>query len=163
METTQPAGIVKLRSFINNGDIAMLCTLHEDHVHCRPMITSDIDDEGNIWFFTNEYSSKVIEVENNQRVTLCYTDHDDSTYVSVNGIASLVHDPAKMEELFDSMVKAFFPEGLNDPKLALLKVSPKHAEYWDSNSSSMVRFMGILGSALTGDEFTQGKHGEIDL
>ncbi|MEJ6980197.1 pyridoxamine 5'-phosphate oxidase family protein [Pedobacter sp. P351] len=163
METSQHSGLEKLKNFINNGDVAMLCSLQADNIHSRPMVTSDIDEEGNIWFFTNEHSPKVNEVGNNQKVTLCYTDHDNGTYVSVNGLAAVVNDPLRMKKLFNSMVKTFFPEGLNDPKLALLKVHPTHAEYWDSNSNSMVRFMGILGSALTGDEFTRGKHGEIDF
>lgn len=163
METTHQAGLAKLKSFINNGDIAILCTIEEDQIHSRPMATSDIDEEGNIWFFTNEYSPKVYEIESNTNVTLCYTDHANSTYVCINGKATLIQDTEKMKELFNSMVKAFFPEGLSDPRLALIKVTPKHAEYWDSHSNSMVRFMGILGSALTGDKYIKGEHGEIDL
>ena len=164
METTpQHAGLEKLKSLISNGDIAMLCTLTDTQIHCRPMATSDIDEEGNIWFFTNEYSQKENELESNQTVALCYSNDDKSTYVSINGTAWLVTDPQKMKELFNSMVKTFFPEGLNDPKLALLKIRPKHAEYWDSHSNTMVRFMGILGSALTGERNLRGEHGEIDL
>ena len=163
MENTHRSGLDKLKSFVDNGDIAMLCTLHEDHIHCRPMATSDLDEEGNLWFFTNEYSPKVDEVEDNNNITLCYTDHDNSKYICINGIGDIVTDRAKMEELFNSSVKNYFPEGLNDPKLALLKVSPKHAEYWDSQSSSMVHFMGILGSSLTDERSLGGEHGEIDL
>ena len=163
METTHHTGIEKLKSFIDNGDIAMLCTLQGDHIHSRPMATSDLDSEGNIWFFTDEFSPKVDEVENNQNITLCYMDHGNSKYICINGTASVVNDSAKMKELFNSSVKTFFPEGLNDPKLALLKVRPKHAEYWDSHSNSMVHFMGILGSALTDERAVRGGHGEINL
>jgi len=164
METTYQAGLEKLKSYISNGDVAILCTIEEDQIRSRPMATSDIDEEGNIWFFTNEYSPKVYEIENNiNNVTLCYTDHENSTYVCINGKATLVKDQAKMKELFNSMVKAFFPEGLDDPRLALIKVKPTHAEYWDSHSNTMVRFMGILGSALTGEKYIKGQHGEIDL
>lgn len=163
METTHHTGPDKLRSFIDNGDIAILCTLRGDRIHSRPMATSDLDAEGNIWFFTNEYSPKVDEVENNQNITLCYTDHANSKYICINGTASLVTDRTKMEELFNSSVRTFFPKGLDDPNLALLKVRPQHAEYWDSHSNSMVHFMGILGSALTDERAVRGEHGEIDL
>ncbi len=160
---TQQSGLEKLKGFISAGDIAMLCTLQEEEIHSRPMATSEIDEAGNIWFFTNEYSPKVDEVQNNQNITLCYSDHSDSTYVSIKGTGWLVIDRSKMEELFNPMVKAFFPKGLDDPRLALLKVVPKTAEYWDSPSSSMVRFMGILGSALTGEKYDRGEHGKIEL
>ncbi|MBC8054679.1 MAG: pyridoxamine 5'-phosphate oxidase family protein [Sphingobacteriaceae bacterium] len=163
METAHNTSLNKLKSLIDNGDIAMLCTLRDDHIHSRPMATSDIDVDGNIWFFTNEYSPKVDEVENNKNITLCYTDHTNNKYVCINGIASVVSDRSKMEELFNSSVKNFFPEGMDDPRLALLKVRPKHAEYWDSHSNSMVHFMGILGSSLTNQQSLGGEHGEIDL
>jgi general stress protein 26 len=160
---TQESGLDKLKGFVNAGDIAMLCTLQEEEIHSRPMATSDIDEAGNIWFFTNGYAPKVDEVQNNQNITLCYSDHNDSTYVCIKGTGSLVTDRSKMEELFNPMVKAFFPKGLDDPRLALLKVEPKQAEYWDSPSSSMVRFMGMLGAAVTGKKYSGGDHGKIDL
>lgn len=163
MENTHQNSIKRLKSFISNGDVAMLCTIHQDHIHSRPMATSDIDEEGNIWFFTNESSPKADQVESNHHITLCYTDHDNSTYVCVNGIGTVENDKEKMKELYNPAVKAFFPAGLDDPNLALLKITPKHAEYWDSSSNIMVRFMGILGSALTDQKYTGGKHGEIDL
>jgi len=163
METSHHEGIQKLRSFIDRGDVAILSTIHEDHIRSRPMATSDIDDEGNIWFFTNEYSPKVDQLNQNKNINLCYSDHDNNTYVCVNGTASVSTDHDKMKKLFNPMVKAFFPQGLSDPKLALLKVTPQHAEYWDSHSNMMVRFMGILGSALTDERYIHGDHGEINL
>jgi general stress protein 26 len=56
-----------------------------------------------------------------------------------------------------------FPEGLDDPKLTLIKLQPTDAEYWDSNSSSMVVLFNMLKAALTGKQYDEGKHGTIDL
>ncbi|MBC7914633.1 MAG: pyridoxamine 5'-phosphate oxidase family protein [Pyrinomonadaceae bacterium] len=163
METTHLEGIQQLRGLINRGDVAMLCTIHEDHIRSRPMATSDIDEEGNIWFFTDEHSHTTQQLNKNHRITLSYSDHLNGIYLCLNGSASVVKDKNKMEKLFNAVAYEFFPKGLDDPKIALLKVEPKHAEYWDSRDNTMVNFIGILGSSLTEHLQAHISHKEIDL
>ena len=143
---------------------AMLTTYNtEKGFSSRPMGTADIDEEGNIWFFTNEYSPKVSEISVENTVSLTYSDPKDHTYLSIVAEASLVDDKAKMKELWNPFVEAFFPKGLDDPKLTLLKVEPTDAEYWDSNSSSMVVLFNMFKAVVTGKQYDEGKHGKIDL
>ena len=40
--------------------------------------------------------------------------------------------------LWDARLAAWFPEGLADPRLALLRVDLDHGEYWDEHASRMV-------------------------
>jgi general stress protein 26 len=75
----------------------------------------------------------------------------------------VVDDKGKMEQLWNPFVKAFFPSGLDDPKLTLLKIEPTDAEYWDSSSSSMVVLFNMLKATVTGKQYDEGKHGRIDL
>jgi general stress protein 26 len=143
---------------------AMLTTYNaEKGFSSRPMGTADIDEEGNIWFFTNEYSPKASEISVENTVSLTYSDPKDHTYLSIVAEASFIDDRAKMKELWNPFVKAFFPEGLDDPKLILLKVKPTDAEYWDSNSSSMVVLFNMFKAVVTGNQYDEGKHGKIDL
>ena len=143
---------------------AMLTTYNaEKGFNSRPMGTADVDAEGNIWFFTNEYSAKASEVSVENTVSLTYSDPGNHTYLSIVAEASLVDDKAKMKELWNPFIKAFFPEGLDDPKLTLLKVTPTDAEYWDSSSSSMVVLFNMLKAAVSGKHYDEGNHGKIDL
>jgi general stress protein 26 len=48
----------------------------------------------------------------------------------VSGIATLVHDPAKARELWTLEQRAYYPEGPQDSRLALLRVQIERAEYW---------------------------------
>lgn len=58
--------IEKLKSLVNNIGIAMLVTVNEaKEVNSRPISTADIDTEGNIWFFTDEFSDKANEISFN--------------------------------------------------------------------------------------------------
>jgi general stress protein 26 len=150
-----------LQDKVKEVKIAMLTTYNsEDGFNSRPMGTADIDDEGNIWF-TNEYSPKASEISVENTVSLTYSDPNNHTYLSIVAEASLVDDKAKMKELWNPFIQAFFPEGLNDPKLTLLKVQPTDAEYWDSSSSSMVVLFNLLKAVVNGKQYDEGKHGDI--
>lgn len=165
METTANKNIAKLKSLIEDVEIAILSTLDGEEIISRPMATSEVDDEGNIWFFTNEYSGKVADVMSEPKVNVSYSHPGRHTYVTINGYASVVQDRVKMEQLFSPTIKVFFPQGLNDPKLTLLKVKPYQAEYWENHSvDGMLRFMGILGSSpIADEELHHGEHGKISL
>ena len=73
-------------------------------------------------------------------------------------------DRAKAEELWNPMVKAWFPGGLDDPHLALIKVTIQSAEYWDSDASKMRQFFEMAKAAFTGDKPKElGEHGKVEL
>jgi len=165
MSTASKTDPIKfLKDKVEDVRIAMLVTVNQNHeIHSRPMGTADLDKEGNIWFFTNEYSSKVDEISHENKVVVTYSNPNNNTYLSIKGTASLVDDREKMKQLWNPIIKAFFPDGLDDPKLTLLKVDTEEAEYWDSNSSKMVVAFQMLKAAITGERYDQGDHGKIEL
>src|SRR6478609_5472011 len=106
-----------LQDKIKEVRTAMLTTYSEEKgFHSRPMGTADVDSEGNIWFFTNEFSPKVSEISVENTVSLTYSDPKDHTYLSIVAEAAIVDDKEKMKELWNPFIKAFFPKGLDDPK-----------------------------------------------
>ncbi|UKT65524.1 pyridoxamine 5'-phosphate oxidase family protein [Pedobacter mucosus] len=127
----------------------------------RPMGTAKIDDDGNVWFFTNEFSLKSKEISKDNNVLLAYSDPSKNTYLSVNGKAELVDDQIRKEAYWSIFIKAWFPKGVEDPNLILIKVTPEHAEYWDSSSSKAVVLFSILKAVVTGDTPDLGKHDTI--
>ncbi len=126
--------------------------------HSRPMATAQIEEDGSIWFFTNEYSPKSKEISKDKQVNLCYSNPSNHTYLYVNGVAELVDDQVRKESYFSPAVKAWFPDGLEDPRLVLIKVSPNLAEYWDGSASKMVVAFQMLKAIVTGDTPDIGKH-----
>ena len=66
--------IEKFRDLVNDVTICMFTTLGDnDELTSRPMFTSSVDDEGNVWFFTNEFSEKINEVSKDNVVHLIYS------------------------------------------------------------------------------------------
>ena len=157
--------IEKIRDLIKGIRFAMLTTVDTDgSLRSRPMATQEAEFDGELWFFTGASSPKVDEVERDHRVNVSYAAPDDNTYVSVSGTARLVRDKAKAKELWNPALKAWFPEGLDDPDLALLRVRVEKAEYWDSPSSKMVQLYGLAKAVLTGKRADDiGENEKIDL
>jgi general stress protein 26 len=161
---TEHESLQYLRDKVKGVRTGMLTTYNSQRgFHSRPMGTADIDEEGAIWFFTNEYSTKAEEISVDNKVSITYSDPNDHTYISISGEAEFVDDKAKIKELFNPFIKAFFPEGLDDPKMILLKITLSDVEYWDSSSSKMVVLFNMLKAVVTGNRYDEGKHGTIDL
>jgi len=155
--------IKKLKSLAEDIRFCMYTTYKNEKIESRPMTTLDIDDEGNVWFFTSKQTEIGSETDWNEAVTLIYADPKNHSYASVSGSASVIEDEQKKEELWSPMSKAWFPEGKDDPNLVMLKVTTDEAAYWDSNSSRMIVFFSMLKAAVTGTTPNEGDHGKLNL
>ncbi len=155
----------QFRELVEDIKTAMLITQAENgKLSGRPMGTAEIDKEGNIWFFTNEFSKKVAEISHESKVLLSYASPSKNSYISVNGIASLVDDKEKIKALWNPMLNAWFPEGLDDPKLLLIKVDPQEAEYWESSSSKIVLGLKMIKAIFKGEVYNEeGEHGKLTV
>lgn len=164
MENNINDNLNQLWEKIKDVKIAMMTTCEKDgRLRSRPMYTQKTEMRDNIWFFTKDDTPKVDELQNNTQVNLSYADPDDSVYVSVSGRASVVRDKAKAAELWNPALKAWFPKGLDDPHLVLIKVEADMAEYWDSPSNRMVQLFGMVKAAISGEEYRQGENKKINL
>lgn len=124
----------KLKQLVEGIQFAMLTTVNPNgRLHSRPMSTLEIDPTSStLWFFSSEPSPKTEELAVESHVNVAYSSSDGHRYVSVSGVATLVHDRAKMQELWKEVYRVWFPQGLNDPKLCLIRVDMEEAQYWDS-------------------------------
>lgn len=147
-----PEACARLWEFIKEIDVAMLTTVTEDgSLHSRPMATQQIDaDHGELWFFTSIDSPKIADIYHERQVGLSYVSLVNQCYVSVSGRAFVVRDREKANELWTSAVKTWFPLGVNDPHLALLRVEVDTAQYWDTPASKMVHLVDFAKRTLTG-------------
>ena len=156
--------IERLQELLSSSKVCMLSTYNEkEGIHTRPMSYQKLDDDGVIWFFTNEYSPKMKEISLNNQINISFINESKSNYITLKATASLVTDKAKMETLFTPIIKAWFPKGLDDPKMALLKADVSSAEYWDNSSNTMVFLFNIAQALFTETMFHEGEHGKIKL
>lgn len=139
------------KEILSDFDNAMLITLNkQDQPHARPMRVADVGDNAELWFATNSESGKVDEIEANPNVAI--TMQGGSKFLSLNGKATVSSDRDKIQELWNEAWQVWFPEGKNDPSIALLKILPEHGEYWDMSGSRRLRFLYEAGKAYFTDQ-----------
>lgn len=163
MAETRNESIETLKGLLEGIDFCMLTTFSDGHLRSRPMSTQKFEFDGDLWFFTSDKTHKIDEIRANSQVNAAYSQPEDNKYVSVSGTASVVKDRAKIEELWNPVLKAWFPDGLDDPTLCLLKIGVQEAEYWESSSSTIVQIAGFVKALATGKSADGGDYGKVNL
>ena len=150
----------QLGKLIDGIGVAMLTTVDADlALVSPPMAPLEMDADGAIWFFTDRRSSKVAHL---QAVNLSFADSSRATYVSLSGHGEIEDDPARIEHLWTPFARPWFPDGPQSPNLALLKVTPDQAEFWDAADSRMVRLLAVAASVVAAKPIGMGEHGRLD-
>ncbi len=156
--------IKKFRSLVRDVNICMFTTIDDSgQLFSRPMSTVRIDDEGNAWFFTNEFSEKISELSKDNTVYLIYAHPGKNVYVTVKGSCLVTLDKSKINELWDPLLKAWFPGGKEDPRLCLVKVVTEEASYWNSDAGNMVIYFRMLRAIANREQYREKDMGKLKL
>lgn len=133
--------ITQIRELLGEFENAVLVT-HGDQFpfHARPMAIARVERNCDLWFFTGRSSIKVREIENDQHVLILCQD-EMRRYVALHAAAKLIFDRAKAAELWKESYQAWFPKGVNDPDVVLIRAQAEHAEYWDNQGFKSVRYL----------------------
>lgn len=137
----------RLDELIDRFHTAMLVTHSlEGQLRARPMAIADHVESGRLYFATRSEDEKLDEIVNSPEVAV--TMQDDDRYLSITGCAVLEKDPKLAEQMWKRSMKIWFPEGAHDPRLVLIMVLPKRAEYWDRSGLHKLSFLWEAGKAL---------------
>jgi len=155
----------KVTELVKDARICMFTTMTEDGRHVsRPMALQDVEFDGDLWFFAYADSNKARQIETHPSVNVSFSDSKNNSWVSIAGTAVRVEDRAKAEQLWNPLLKAWFPDGLDTPGVALIKVHAQSAEYWESaHSSRVVELLGYVKAAATGTPPNPGENREVRL
>ena len=160
----QQADFQKVREMIKDMDFCMLTTVDENNdLHSRPMsLNGEVDPAGNLWFFTRDFTPKVFEVKRTPKCNVSFADPDNHRYVSISGSAQLIKDKAKIKELWKPQFKAWFPNGTDEPDIALLRVELEKAEYWDSPGGTVAQVISFVSALVTGQSADWGENKKVE-
>jgi general stress protein 26 len=155
--------VSKLRELLGDIPVCMFATHQEHQITSRPMTTVNIDDDGNIWFFASMFGETLVEESNDNSVYLIYSHPGLNKYIHITGYANIILDRDKIESLWNPLMTAWYPGGVDDPKLCLLKIITEEARYWNSSSNKMVVFFNMLKAILRKEEYQEGEAGTLNL
>jgi general stress protein 26 len=156
--------VAELKSRIKAIRFAMFTTVDKHgHLIGRPMTNQDTDADGNLWFYTSTETDLWENIVAQPQVNLSFANPEENVYVSISGRAERVVDREQIKAMWNPAVQAWYPHGPDDPHVMLVKVVSDTAEFWDSNSSSMVQLFKMAKAVLTGTTPEEGEHGRINL
>ena len=129
----------------------------------RPMSVQQVDDEGNLWFLSAEDSHKNMDLEADPFVQLLFQGGHHSDFLSIHGKATVNKNKQKIDELWEPIVKTWFTEGKDDPRITVIKVEPEDGYYWDTKNGTLIAFAKQLAGAMTGQTLDDSIEGGLHV
>lgn len=152
----------KVAELIKDFRFAMFTTQKADgSLASHPLTVQEAEFDGDLWFLVSKTSSPVADLASDAHANVALS--SDSAWVSLSGTATLVEDRQKVDELWNPVVEAWFPDGPDDPAVGLLKFTAASAEYWDSPGGKIATMFSFVKSKLTGERYDGGDSGTVEL
>jgi general stress protein 26 len=124
------------------------------------------DEEGEIWFLTGKGGCLAEEIQKSS-MTLLVFQNENSSYLSLRGLSRITQDSTKIKELWKEPYKVWFPQGPDDPEIAVVSFDPVEAEYWDNRGMNKLKYMFEAARAYikgqTPDVSDTEQHGKAKL
>jgi general stress protein 26 len=147
----------------NKIKTCMLTTLSADRMRSRPMHAMPDREAGCLWFITDQRGAKDEEIKAAPDVCLAFADSGSNTYLSITGRAAMLHDVAKIRELWSVEAQAWWPKGPTDADVRVLRVIPEAAEYWDTRGNSITVALKLAAARLAGCPPDLGENKKVRL
>ena len=142
--------IERIAALVKGAKSAFLTTVNSDgQLVSRPLAIQDVPFDGSLWFFTQDPTDKTTEIGANPQVNASM--ESGKGFLSIAGRASVVHDQAKIDELWNTSTEAWFPDGKDDT-IALVKVEADSAEYWATDDPKPLILLKVAKAAVTGGQ-----------
>jgi len=157
-----PAEVFQLKKLIEGIRFAMLTTIDDvGKMVARPMTLQQTESDADLWFLAARDSTAIAQLAINPGCGITLTSGD--TWISLSGTAGMVDDSAKVKELWNPWVEAWFPDGPDDPNVVLIKFSSDSAEYWDTPGGRVASVISLIKAKVTGETYDGGENAKVEL
>ncbi len=157
-------GIKKIKELIEKASSCFFCTnTGKMPFSSRPMEVQKTDDEGILYFLSSNDSHKNQEIMANSQVQLFFQGDPHSDFLTLSGQASITEDKEIIKELWNPMLKTWFTEGIDDPRISVIKVNIEEGYYWDTVHALPISFIKRLIGAAIGKTLDDSIEGNIKV
>lgn len=156
------AAVSKIRELVEKAQTCFLCTAITTGkaVETRPMSVQEVDDQGVLWFMSASDSRQNQEVARDPAVQLLMQGSAHSDFLTLYGRAVVSTDKAKIKQLWKPIMKTWFTEGEDDPRITVIAVQPTQGYYWDTKHNKAIVLAKMVAGAIMGktlDDSIEGK------
>jgi general stress protein 26 len=117
--------------------------------HSEPLMAQlDKDLVDTLFFFTGKDN----RLADGGKVMAQFVSKGHDYFACMAGTIRQDNDKAMIDKLWSKQVEAWFPEGKEDPNLALLRMDIDSAELWETDISLTGRVKMLFGGTITADE-----------
>jgi general stress protein 26 len=159
-----PEAVRKLKQLVEQASTCFFCTniQHGQPIPARPMAVQEVDDQGCLWFLSAKDSYKNRELATDPEVQLLFQGSAHSDFLSIHGRALVSADKKRIDELWKPLLKTWFTEGKDDPRITVIRVEPTSAYYWDTKHNRAVAFAKMVAGAITGKTLDDSIEGMLN-
>jgi general stress protein 26 len=136
----EDTAVKTLTNMIEGLDVCMLITTDgEGQRNNRPMAAIKFDELGNCWFFASRSSGKLKDLSINNKLQLVFANPATDDYVEIHGVGNVICDAEEISNKWSPLVSQWFPNGVKDPEVCLVKVEVTNVFYWDEAAEGIQR------------------------
>jgi general stress protein 26 len=155
----------KIKALASKNNTCFFCTDIQTGkpLNVRPMSVQKVDDAGNFWFLSAGDSHKNEELQHDSKVHLLFMGTAHSDFLSIYGTATVSRDKATIDELWEPLLKTWFTEGKDDPRITVIKVETEQGYYWDNKHGNAIAFAKMTLGALLGKTLDDSIEGKLNV
>jgi general stress protein 26 len=157
--------VAKIKELADTSKTCFLCTDIKagKPFAARPMSVQEVDEQGNVWFLSASDSHQNEHINTDPHVQLLFQGSHYSDFLSLFGKATISKDKARIKQLWNPMVKNWFTEGEDDPRITVVKVAPEGGYYWDTKHGNIVAFAKSIAGSITGQTMDDSIEGNLKV
>jgi general stress protein 26 len=153
----------RIKALVKDVTTCFFCTSFksEQPESTRPMSVQRVDDRGSLWFLSANDSHKNRDIETDPRVQLFFQGSAHSEFMTIHGDAYITTDREKIRDLWQPILKTWFTEGVDDPRITVIEVRPKQGYYWSNKHGRAVALAKMAVGAMTGKTLDDSIEGSL--
>lgn len=157
--------IQKLKEMSKDAPTCFFCTdLNKGKSFAtRPMSVQMVDDSGNFWFLSASDSHKNKQLAKDSSVQLLFQGSPYSDFLTIYGKGTIIKTKSKIKELWRPILKVWFTEGEDDPRITAIKVSPTEGYYWDNKHGKLIAMIKTAAGAIAGKTYDDSIEGPVKI
>lgn len=155
----------RIRDTVAKSSSCFFCTAFSagGSVAARPMSVRQVDDDGALWFLSASDSHKNAEIGADSTVRLFFQGSEHADFMCLTGRATIYRERNIIESLWQPLLKVWFTEGVDDPRITAVRVDPVDGYYWDNKHGTAVAGIKMLLGAAIGKTLDDSVEGRLKL
>jgi general stress protein 26 len=157
--------VKKIKEIVDAAKSCFFCTsgMTGQSKGVRPMSVQQVDEMGALWFLSANDSNKDEDIQADPTVDLYFQGSAHSDFLHLRGRASVSEDKQKIKELWEPIMKTWFTEGENDPRISVIRFVPDEGYYWDNKHGNAVAGVKMMVGALVGKTLDDSIEGRLSM